>query len=202
MRLLGGLSRALAALLLLGAVIFTIAFVMVLVVAQQDQRRHVDAIVVLGAAQYNGHPSPVLRERLAHALELYRDGLAPRIIVTGGIGRGDTQSEADVGRRWLVQHGVPDSAVAAEPEGRSTEASMTAVAAWLDRHGLVTALLVSDAFHMCRLRFEARRTRLSAFTSPTETSPISDRPVLELRYLAAEAFKVPVAWARSWEWLR
>ena len=71
---------------------------MVLVVSQQDQRQPVDAIVVLGAAQYNGRPSPVLRARLDHALGLYREGLAPLIVVTGGVGRGDTTSEAMVGR--------------------------------------------------------------------------------------------------------
>ncbi len=76
--------------------------------------------------------------------------------------------------------------------------SMTAVAAWLRPRGHRRVLLVSDPFHMFRLRLEARRTSLEAFTSPTESSPISDNPVLELRYLFAEGFKVPVAWLRRW----
>jgi uncharacterized SAM-binding protein YcdF (DUF218 family) len=170
----------------------------VLVVSQQDQRRPVDAIVVLGAAQYNGRPSPVLRARLDHALGLYREGLAPLIVVTGGVGRGDTTSEAIVGRRYLMAHDVPARAVVAQPEGRTTMASMTAVAAWLRNRGHRRVLLVSDPFHMFRLRLEARRTRLEAYTSPTESSPISDNPVLELRYLVREGFKVPVAWLRRW----
>jgi uncharacterized SAM-binding protein YcdF (DUF218 family) len=183
--------------LLFAASVYTVALVMVLVVSQQDQRRQVDAIVVLGAAQYNGRPSPVLRARLNHALSLYREGHASRIIVTGGMGRGDTTSEATVGHRFLVNHGVPSEAVIVRPQGRSTQASMTAVGEWLEEQGLHRVLLVSDPFHMFRLRMEARRTNVEAYTSPTEDSPISDNPVLELRYLFAEGFKIPVAWVRA-----
>jgi uncharacterized SAM-binding protein YcdF (DUF218 family) len=189
--------HGLGLLLLAAAIIYTVGLVMVLVVSQQDQREPVDAIIVLGAAQYNGRPSPVLRARLDHALELYRDGLAPLIVVTGGVGRGDTTSEASVARRYLVAHEVPDSAVIPRPQGHSTMASMTAVAEWLRGRGLRRVLLVSDPFHMFRLRLEARRTALEAYTSPTESSPISANPGLELRYLFAEGFKIPVAWART-----
>jgi uncharacterized SAM-binding protein YcdF (DUF218 family) len=197
------LRHALMLAVLAGVIVYTISLVMVLVVSQQDERRPVDAIVVLGAAQYNGRPSPVLRARLNHALSLYRDKLAPLVVVTGGIGRGDTTSEAVVGQRYLVAHGIPEGAVAAQGEGRTTMASMNAVSAWLHARGLRRVVLVSDPFHMFRLRLEARRTALEAYTSPTESSPISDNPVLELRYLFAEGFKIPVAWVRSWSppWL-
>ena len=192
------LSQALGFLLLAAAIVYTVSLVMVLVVSQQDERRPVDAIIVLGAAQYNGRPSPVLRARLDHALGLYRDGLAPVVVVTGGVGLGDTTSEALVGKRYLVTSGVPLKSVVAQPQGRTTMASMTAVALWLRRRGFHRVLLVSDPFHMFRLRLEARRTALEAYTSPTESSPISENPVLELRYLLAEGFKIPIAWARSW----
>jgi uncharacterized SAM-binding protein YcdF (DUF218 family) len=192
------LRQAVVLLLLASAIVYTVSLIMVLVVSQQDQRQPVDAIVVLGAAQYNGRPSPVLRARLDHALALYRDQQAPLVIVTGGIGRGDTTSEAMVGRRYLVAHGVPEQAVVVQSEGRNTRASMNAVTGWLRARGLRRVLLVSDPFHMFRLRLEARRTALDAYTSPTESSPISDNPVLELRYLFAEGFKIPIAWARSW----
>ena len=187
----GGLFLAVGA-------VYTVAFVLVLGGAQVDDQHRADAIVVLGAAQYNGRPSPVLRARLDHALALYREGLAPVIVVTGGVGRGDKESEATVARRYLILRQVPDSAVVEQPAGRSTQASMTAVAQWLAGRGWHTVLLVSDPFHMFRLRLEARRTGLEAYTSPTDTSPISDNPVLELEYLAAEAAKVPFAYARSW----
>jgi uncharacterized SAM-binding protein YcdF (DUF218 family) len=190
--------RRIIGLVVLGAaVVYTVALVTVLVASQQDQRVPADAIVVLGAAQYNGRPSPVLRARLDHALQLYRDGLAPRVVVTGGIGRGDTTSEALVARQYLLARGIPPTNVVAQPQGRSTEASMTAVANWLAAGRLTRVILVSDPFHMFRLRLEARRTGLEAYTSPTESSPISDNPVLELRYLAAEALKIPVAWLRA-----
>ena len=192
------LRRALGLLILAAGVVYTMALVMVLVVSQQDQRRPADAIVVLGAAQYNGRPSPVFRARLDHALQLYREGLAPRLVVTGGVGRGDTMSEATVARHYLLNRKIPAAAVVSQPQGRSTQASMTAVAAWLQETHLKRVILVSDPFHMFRLRLEARRTGLEAYTSPTESSPISDNPVLELRYLAAEAVKIPVAWLRAW----
>ena len=193
----GRTVRVLGLVALLAGIIYTIAFVSVLAMSQVDERRRADAIVVLGAAQYNGRPSPVLRARLDHALALYRDALAPRILVTGGIGRGDKESEATVARRYLLAQRIPDSAVVAQPQGRSTAASMSAVADWLESRGFHSAVLVSDPFHMLRLRLEARRTGLKVYTSPTETSPISDNPGLELEYLAAEAVKVPVAWVRS-----
>ena len=167
--------------LVMVGLVYTVCFVLVLAVSQLDERQNADAIVVLGAAQYNGWPSPVLRARLDHALVLYRERLAPTILVTGGVGRRDKESEATVARRYLLSHDVPDSAVIVQPQGRHS------------------AILVSDPFHMFRLRLEARRTGLTAYTSPTETSPISDNPVLELEYVAAEAVKVPVAWARGLE---
>jgi len=198
------ISRALRAaglVVLVALLAYTVSFVLVLVVAQLDEREPADAIVVLGAAQYNGRPSPVLRARLDHALELWHDGLAPAIVVTGGVGRGDNQSEADVGRRYLLQRRVPDSVVIVAPEGRSTSASMTGVARRLGERGR-RVLLVSDPFHMLRLRLEARRTGLAAHTSPTDTSPISENPVLELEYLAVEALKIPVSYVKSLEVLR
>ena len=192
------LRHGVVLLLLAGAIVYTICLTMVLIVSQQDERPPVDAIVVLGAAQYNGRPSPVLRARLDHALGLYREGLAPLIVVTGGVGVGDTTSEAMVGRRYLVGQHVPAEAVRAEAIGRTTTASMDAVAAWLRERKTRRVILVSDPFHMFRLRLEARRTGLEAHTSPTESSPISENPVLELRYLFAEGFKIPIAWLRSW----
>jgi uncharacterized SAM-binding protein YcdF (DUF218 family) len=191
------LRQAVGLLVLMAGIVYTVALVAVLVVSQRDERRPADAIVVLGAAQYNGRPSPVLRARLDHALGLYREGLAPLIVVTGGTAPRDTTSEALAGRRYLVAREVPAESVVAQPVGRTTAASMTAVAGWLREHGARRVLLVSDPFHMLRLRLEARRTAMEAYTSPTESSPISENPGLELRYLFREGLKVPVAWAHS-----
>src|SRR4051795_9673760 len=100
----------------------------VLIWSSRDEARPAQAIVVLGAAQYAGRPSPVLRARLDHALELWNRHLASLLILTGGTGEGDTTSEAAVGRTYVRRHGVPDSAILVESEGRTTSESMKAVA--------------------------------------------------------------------------
>jgi len=186
---------ALALLLLLGLA-YLASLTSVVIASRQDQRRLCDAIVVLGAAQYNGRPSPVLRARLDHALAPYNEGLAPLVIVTGGIGDGDRVSEATVGQQYLVARHVPRDAVIVRPEGRSTQASITAVAAWAGEHRVRRVLLVSDPFHMLRLRFEVARTLLTAWTSPTTTSPISASWQIELPYFLAEAAKIPIVMFR------
>ena len=184
--------RILVALIVVPLLVYVFAFLAVVMASRQDQRRPVSAIVILGAAQYNGKPSPVLRARLDHALTLYREGLAATMVVTGGIGKGDLVSEATVGRQYLVGHGVPESAVVVRPDGRSTQASIRSVAAWAGEHGMHSVLLVSDPFHMLRLHLEARRTSLEAYTSPTRTSPISANWRLELFFFSTEAWKIPV----------
>ncbi len=171
--------------------IYLVSFGDVVIMAQRDQRRPVSAIVVLGAAQYNGRPSPVLKARLDHAIDLYRAHLAPMVIVTGGIGEGDHTSEAAAGQRYLVAAGIPADSVVREP-GRSTAASMDSVAGFLHRAGLLRVLLVSDPFHLARLHLEARRVGLEAYTSPTRTSPISRNTTTEIGYLLAEAAKLPL----------
>lgn len=169
----------------------------VIAAGREDQRRSAEAIVVLGAAQYNGKPSPVLRARLDHAADLYRGGLAPRILVLGGRAEGDRESEALVGARYLVENGVPDSGAVAISEGRSTATSMAGLAHWGRDRGLHTVLLVSDPFHSLRLRIEARQAGLEGLTSPTRTSPISERWIRELPYILSEALKVPFVWVRN-----
>jgi uncharacterized SAM-binding protein YcdF (DUF218 family) len=163
-------------------------------VARDDQRRPAGAIVVLGAAQYNGKPSPVLKARLEHALILHGEGLAPLIVVTGGIGSGDRESEATVGRRFLVEMGIPDSLVVVLPEGKDTHETMTAVAEWVQGRGLEDVLLVSDAFHLARLRADARRHGLTAWTTPSTASPI--RGGREWGFMLEEGFKLPVSYLR------
>lgn len=168
--------------------------VAVAVTGSRDQRVRADAIAVLGAAQYNGRPSPVFRARLDHAVTLYRLGLAPVVLVTGGVGAGDTRSEADVGRAYLVANGVAPTAAVALPAGTDTYASMAEIAGWFRGRGSRRALLVSDAFHMLRLRILAGRLGLVAFTSAAPTSPIRASPRRHAAYLLAEGFKVPFTW--------
>lgn len=158
-----------------------------------DNARQADAIVVLGAAQYDGKPSPVLRARLDHALELWRGGLASRLILTGGKGTGDTTSEAAVGRIYAQRHGVPDSSILLETGGRTTRESMQTVAGLMVSKGLHSAILVSDPFHMLRLWILARRFGIMPYTSPTRTSPISPNREQRWKYILGESIKVPAA---------
>jgi uncharacterized SAM-binding protein YcdF (DUF218 family) len=164
----------------------------VVIVSRMDQQRPADAIVVLGAAQYNGRPSPVFQARLDHAAGLFDAGLAPIVVVTGGIVMGDRMSEATAGRQYLVTHGIPPDAIVLQAEGHTTAGSMEAVADYLRGEGRTHVILVSDPFHLARLHLEARRLGLVPYTSPTHTSPISANPGTELGYLLAEAAKLPV----------
>ncbi|MGZ3543862.1 MAG: YdcF family protein [Gemmatimonadaceae bacterium] len=165
----------------------------VLVWSSRDEAQPAQVIVVLGAAQYAGKPSPVLRARLDHALDLWDRHLASLLILTGGTGAGDTTSEAAVGRNYARKHGVPDSAILVENEGRTTSESMRAVAGMLEVRGLQTALLVSDPFHMLRLRILARRFGFTPYTSPTQTSPISPNREARWKYIFSESLKAPLA---------
>ena len=165
----------------------------VLVRGRMDQARPADAIVVLGAAQYAGRPSPVLKARLDHGIALFKKGMAPRLILTGGKGEGDTTTEAAVGRRYAMRHGVPASAILLEDVGRTTDESMHGVAAIMHDAGVKRALLVSDRVHMLRLDILARRHGITAWTSPTRTSPIERNTMETWEYVIAESMKVPAA---------
>lgn len=184
-------------LLLGGAVIYGAILAYVWYVSRLDQRHRVDAILVLGAAHYNGKPSQVLRARLDHAVELYRAKLATVIVVTGGMAEGDRVSEATVSSKYLSERGIPSDAIVVRPVGRNSQQSIASAAEWLDDHDMHSVLLVSDPFHMARLVAEARANDLFVWVSPTRTSPISSRPLEEVGRFAGEALKVPVVWLRS-----
>ena len=158
----------------------------------RDRAQAADAVVVLGAAQYVGRPSPVLKARLDHAISLWSRGLAPLLIVTGGMGAGDTTSEGAVSRQYALRHGVPDSAILVENQGRTTRESLGAVADMMHGRDLDRAILVSDPFHMLRLSIVARGLGLTPYTSPTPTSPISANRGEAWRYVFSESIKVPL----------
>lgn len=169
----------------------------------RDEAGPADAIVVLGAAQWDGRPSPVLKARLGHAHKLWSDGRAPWLVVTGGVGSGDTTSEARVGQRYLSQLGVPAKSVLLEATGRTTEQSIRGVAAILREKQLRRVVLVSDPFHMLRLDIVARSHGLIPLTSPTRTSPISRNTPELVTYVLAESIKVPWTLAEAGiGWLR
>jgi len=189
-RALGGIVVA----VILMALGWAAVVVAVAVQAAHDQATGADAIAVLGAAQYNGRPSPVFRARLDHAATLYQRGLAPTVLVTGGVGVRDTLNEANVGRSYLVRLGIPDEAVIPLAGGHDTFSSIDQIRRWFDGRDSRRVLMVSDGFHMLRLQIIARRLGLTPYTSPAAGSPIHANVRRNTGYLFAEGFKVPFTW--------
>lgn len=149
---------------------------------EQDERRPVDAIVVLGAAQYDGRPTRVFAARLDHAIALWHAGLAGSFVVTGGKLPGDRTTEAAVARRYAIDRDVPEAAIFGEDEAHNTLDSLRSVAAQMKARGLRSALFVSDPTHMLRVLRIASDLGIDAYGSPTRTSPVDGDT--ELRALA------------------
>lgn len=145
-----------------------------------------DAIVVMGAAQYDGRPSPQLQARLDHAFALWEFGVAPTVIVTGGNQPGDRFTEAESSRRYLVDLGVPDSAILSEDTGRSSWQSIRNVVDIARSRGMGRLILVSDPFHSLRIELMVEELGLRAATSSTKTSPVRGGQAL-LRHLEEAA---------------
>jgi len=158
--------------------------------AEEDDRSHTQAIIVLGAAQYDGRPTDVFKARLDHAFELWKTGVAPTIVVTGGGAPGDRFTEAGAGAEYLHELGVPDTAIQRETTSRNSWESLTASARFLQDEGITRVTLVSDPFHMLRLRLIAEELGFDAATSPTRTSPITGTG--EWGRFASEALRVAV----------
>lgn len=154
--------------------------------ARIDQARPADAIVVLGAAQYNGRPSPVLRARLDHALRLYQEGYAPLLVVTGGKQPGDAYTEADAGEMYLTAHGVPKSALLMESQSHDTWDNLKGVQGQLRQRGAKRLLIVSDGFHVLRAKLMARKLGFTSYGSPAKDSPIRPWTLEEMGYVVRE----------------
>jgi uncharacterized SAM-binding protein YcdF (DUF218 family) len=182
--------RVLALVVLAGAVYGAVTLFEVWAASRQDQARTAQAIVVLGAAQYNGRPSPVLQARLDHTLELWDRHLAPIIVVTGGKEPGDQYTEATASAGYLEARGVPDAAILREVQGRDSWESLAAVATILEPRGIDRVLLVSDPFHDERLEAISAEVGLHGYVSPTRTSPI--RGIHVVPYMARETVAVAV----------
>ena len=181
---------------LLGRVIGALVLALVLLVgsaaaaiwwtARQDQRPRSDAIVVLGTAQYNGVPSAIFQARLEHAVTLYKQGVAPMVVTVGGKKAGDQFTEAEAGRAYLSQSGIPDGALLAVPEGADTLGSVRAVAAAFRSRGWQTAVLVSDPWHIMRSVRMADDSGIQAVGSPTREGPAVQTRTTQAFYIFRE----------------
>lgn len=167
--------RAALAVIGIGVIYLAVTAVQVWEASRLDQARPVQAIVVLGSAQYNGVPSPDLRARLDHAYTLWVDKLSDVIVVTGGKEPGDNFTEATAGANYLAAKGVPQSDILREVQGRDSWQSLESTAGFLKARGRYSVLLVSDPYHDERIALMSKELGLKPYVSPTRTSPLGTR---------------------------
>ena len=136
--------------------------------AMLDDARPADVIIVMGAAEYRGQPSPVLKLRLDHAVQLFRRHLSTYVMTTGGQGGDPSFTEGGVGRSYLVEQGVPAESIVVEKSGSSTVASLAAASEIMKRMGLRSCIIVSDGYHMFRVKRILARDGFTAYASPRE----------------------------------
>lgn len=187
------MPRILAAVVICMALVPFVFFAQVYRQARSSEAHAAGAIVVLGAAQFDGTPSQVFQARLDTAAELYRQGYAPLIVVTGGRLQGDRFTEAEAGRTYLVDRGVPTEAILMENISHNTAASFTGVKKLLQPRGIDSLLIVSDGFHLYRSEMLANDAGFTAYGFAAEQSPIRPGSMTELRYMVRETLGV-LAW--------
>jgi uncharacterized SAM-binding protein YcdF (DUF218 family) len=178
--------RALGAAVLAGLLLVASTALAIWWNARGDSRPESDAIVVLGSAQYNGVPSSIFEARLEHALDLYEEGVAPVIVTVGGKATGDEFTEAEAGRDYLAQAGVPDDALLAVQQGGNTLESMRAVAGEFATRGWSTAVLVTDPWHAMRAERMAEDAGMEVTSSPTRQGPAVQTRATQFRYILRE----------------
>jgi uncharacterized SAM-binding protein YcdF (DUF218 family) len=180
------MSRVFGAAVLAFALLVTSTALAIWWNARQDSRPPSDAIVVLGSAQYNGVPSSIFEARLEHAIALYEDGVAPMIVTVGGKATGDEFTEAEAGRDYLANAGIPADSLLAVPEGVDTLESMRAVSTAFDEHGWTSAVLVTDPWHAMRAERMAEDAGIEADSSPTRQGPAVETRATQFRYILRE----------------
>ena len=150
--------------------------------SSRDEAQQADVIIVLGAAEYHGRPSPVLRARLNHGLLLYLRGLAPYILTTGGAGGDPVYTEGEVGRAYLIKHGVPSEATLVEPQGTTTAQSLEAAVEIMGRMNLHSCIVVSDGYHIYRVKRLLQNRNIQVYGSPRPATGTSNAKQMSWLY--------------------
>lgn len=184
-------AGTLSVLVLAGFVYVFLNIVQVWSVGLSDSRREVDAIVVMGVAQYDGRPSPQLQARLDHVLTLWKEGVAPLVVTTGGNQPGDRFTEARASADYLIAGGIPESSISMEDIGATTLQSLQGVVEILNSRGLASVQIVTDPYHALRSRLIAQDLGLTAYVSPTENSAVTGEA--EKRRMINEGLGVSLA---------
>jgi len=174
-------------------------------VAREDQAQTADAIAVFGAAEYSGHPSPVLHARLDHAVELYKRGIAPLVITLGGgSDPGSGTTEGGVGRDYLLANGIPFDRIIAETRSVDTEQQVERLAAIADADNLHHIVVVSDATHLFRIRELCRAAGLNVYTSPRpplgniSNLDLTERYIHEILSYTSLKLDLHASWLHRW----
>lgn len=162
--------KIIAVLLIAALAYLTVTTISIVSFSEKDETRKADAAIVLGASVYDNSPSPVFSERINHAVDLYNEGDVETIIMTGGVGKGNIRSEADIAREYAEQRGVPAEAILKEEASTITEENLENAKKVMSEHGMDTALIVSDPLHMKRAMLYAKDLGMTAYSSPTPTT--------------------------------
>lgn len=175
-------------LIIMTAVVFFILVGLIYGQLGIDEARPADVIVVMGASQWSGKPSPVFKARLDHAHDLYKSGYAQKIILTGGVGEGEIFSESYIGKKYLVDKGIAAADIFLEETGRTSWQSLNNISKIIKTQNINSVILVSDAFHMMRLRKMANDLGIINYASPAKDSPIAKNKIIEFKYVIRESW--------------
>lgn len=154
---------------------------------KSDEKTHCDAAIILGASTTDGTVSPVYRERLRHGIWLFENGYVDCLILTGGVGEGNTVSDASAAKQYAIEQGVPEQAILIEERSTITEENLEYAKAIMDAHFMDTAILVSDPLHMKRAMLMAKDYGITAYSSPTPTTMYRSAKT-QLPFLAREVY--------------
>lgn len=155
--------------------------------SKKDQKCKADAAIILGAATYNGTISPVYRERVNHGITLYKEGYVEKLIVTGGMGNGNDESDAKTAKQYAISQGIPEADILTEETSTITQENLKNAKVIMEENGYVTAILVSDPLHMRRSMLLAKDAGITAYSSPTPTSRYVSFKT-QMPFLARETF--------------
>lgn len=178
--------RAILALLILGLLCYAGLIIKIYNYVDINEAQNADAIVVMGASQWNGRPSPIFRARLDHAFSLYQKKFAPKFILTGGVGQGEIMSESQVGKNYLIQKGIKEENIFIEERGHTSLQSLNQAIEILKNENLESVILVSDGFHMMRLKKMAKDLKINAYLSAVAIDSVNK--LSEFKYVLRESW--------------
>ena len=183
----GNIYATVVILMILIVIYITTNAVSICIFSNKDSKTKSDAAIILGASTYNGEVSPVYKERINHGIELYNEGYVDKLIVTGGMGKGNDISDAESAKNYAVMCGIPENDIFIEDKSTITQENLENSKAIMDENNLKTAIIVSDPLHMRRAMLLAKDAGITAYSSPTKTTKYVSLKT-KIPFLAREVF--------------